>query len=356
MDRLTSRERIGRMYDRRDADRAPIFDGPWGSTIARWTREGMPEGADYVQFFGLDRIGTIAADHSPRYPERTLEETDEFVVQTTSWGVTLRRWKNRGGVPEFLDYTVRDADTWRAAKARMTPDRDRIDWALLEREYPRWQREGYWTCAHFWFGFDVAHSWMLGTERMLVAMADDPEWVMDMFNTYLDMNIALFEMVWDAGYHFDEIVWPDDMGFKQNQFFSLSMYRELLKPVHRRAVEWAHRRGAKAKLHSCGDIRPLVPDLVEIGVDQLNPLEVKAGMDPIALKKQYGDRLAFHGGLNAVLYEHPERMWDEMRRVVPAMNVGGGYMIGSDHSVPESVSLEQFREFVRLAKELGSFA
>lgn len=356
MDELTSRERIGRLYDRRDADRCPIFDGPWGSTIARWTREGMPEGADYVQFFGLDRIGTIGADNSPRYPERTLEETDEFVVQTTSWGVKLRRWKNRGGVPEFLDYTVRDPDTWRVAKARMTPARDRIDWARLEREYPVWQREGYWICAHFWFGFDVTHSWMLGTERLLMAMADDPEWVMDMFNTYLDLDIALFEAVWDAGYRFDEIVWPDDMGFKQNQFFSASMYRDLLKPVHRRAIEWAHRRGVKAKLHSCGDIRPLVPDLVEIGIDQLNPLEVKAGMDPLALKRQYGDRLAFHGGLNAVLYEHPERMWEEMRRVIPGMKAGGGYMIGSDHSVPESVSLEQFREFVRLAKELGSYA
>jgi uroporphyrinogen decarboxylase len=111
----------------------------------------------------------------------------------------------------------------------------------------------------------------------------------------------------------------------------------------------------KVRLHSCGDVNPLVTAFIDWGVDMLNPLEVKAGMDPLALKAAYGDRLAFHGGLNAVLYERPEEMWDEMRRVIPAMREGGGFVIASDHSVPDSVSLAEFAEFVRLAKELGSY-
>ncbi len=183
----------------------------------------------------------------------------------------------------------------------------------------------------------------------------DPEWVADMFDHWLEVDIALFEMVWDAGYTFDCVAWPDDMGYRHSQFFSLEMYRELLKPAHKRACDWAHARGCKVHLHSCGDIEPFVPDLIEIGIDMLNPLEVKAGMDPVKLKAAYGDRLAFHGGLNALLYETPGAMWDEMRRVIPVMKEGGGYIAGSDHSVPESVGLEEFREFVRLAKELGSY-
>ena len=87
----------------------------------------------------------------------------------------------------------------------------------------------------------------------------------------------------------------------------------------------------------------------------LNPIEVKAGLDPVALKKRYGDSLAFHGGLNAVLFDAPERMWDEMRKVIPEMKKGGGYIISSDHCVPETVSFETFGEFVRLAKELGRY-
>jgi uroporphyrinogen decarboxylase len=133
------------------------------------------------------------------------------------------------------------------------------------------------------------------------------------------------------------------------------MYRSLVKPVHKRACDWAHARGVKVKLHSCGDIRPFVPDLIEIGVDMLNPVEVKAGMEPVALKEKYGRSLGFHGGLNVALFDHPDKLWEEMRRVVPVMKKGGGYIAGSDHSIPQSFSLENFREFVRLAKELGSY-
>ncbi len=355
MAELTTRERMARIYEHREADRAPVWDRPWGSTLARWRREGLPAGADYMEFLGLDRIREMGVDASPRYPVRTLEETDEYVTQVSSYGATMRNWKHSGGVPEFLDFTITSPEAWTAAKKRMTPDRDRIDWAWLAGEYPKWRAEGAWVRARMRFGFDLTHSFAVGTERVLMALAAEPEWMTDMFNTELDMGIALYEQVWDAGYRFDELYWCDDMGYKLHQFFSLDMYRELLKPVHRRAVEWAHSKGIKAHLHSCGDIRPFVPELAGLGLDMLNPLEVKAGMDPAALKQEFGDLLAFNGGLNAVLFERPEELWAEMRRVVPAMKAGGGYLIGSDHSVPESVSLETFKEFARLARELGRY-
>ena len=135
----------------------------------------------------------------------------------------------------------------------------------------------------------------------------------------------------------------------------LRTYRELLKPVHKRAIEWAHARGVKAHLHSCGDVNPFVPELIEIGLDALNPLEVKAGMDPIALKKKFGDKLVFHGGINAVLWDKPDQIEAEMRRVVPAVARNGGYIFSSDHSVPSTVSLEAFRRIINLAKTLGAY-
>ena len=352
---MTTYERLTRMYAHKEADRVPITDGPWGSTIERWRKEGMPKDMDFADYFGLDKLRAIHADNSPRYPEQTIEETEEYRVWKTKWGATLKTWKHSGGVPEFLDFTIVSPDTWADAKKRMTPDRDRIDWENLKKNYKKWRDNGDWVTTYFWFGFDVTHSWTVGTERLLMALITDPEWCVDMFNHFLDVDIALYEMVWDAGYKFDEVHWPDDMGYKGHQFFSLKMYRELLKPVHKRACDWAHSKGIKTRLHSCGDVRPMIPDLIEIGIDMLNPLEVKAGMDPIVLKKQYGDKLAFHGGLNAVLYETPEKMWEEMKRVVPVMKKNGGYMLSSDHSVPQNVSLEEFRQFVELGKKLGSY-
>jgi len=343
------------MFEHREADRVPIIDGPWTSTIERWHREGMPREVSFVDYFGLDRVAFISVDNSPRYPTRVVEETDEYVIQTSAWGATLKNWKHRASTPEFLDFTVKDPDTWRKAKQRMQPTRDRIDWDHLKQNYPEWRREGYWIQGGGWFGFDVTHSWFVGTERVLLALADDPEWCRDMFEHELEVNLALLDMAWQEGYRFDCLRWPDDMGYKYHQFFSLATYRDLLKPLQQRAIEWAHARGAKTELHSCGNIRPFVPELVEIGLDALNPLEVKAGMDPLELKARFGDRLVLHGGINAVLWDQPEAIEAEMRRVVPALKQGGGYVFSSDHSVPSSVSLEDFRRIVELAKELGSY-
>ncbi len=352
---MTTFERMKCMYEHRDADCVPVTDSPWGATVQRWHREGMPEKVGYDEFFGLDKFAHIGADNSPRYPAKVIEENEEYVIRTTAWGQTIKDWKSHGGVPEFLDCKIITPDAWKEAKERMTPSRDRIDWENLKKNYPKWRKDGCWIRAGFWFGFDVTHSWMTGTETLLMAMVTEPEWVMDMFKHQLEVDIALFEMVWDAGYKFDAIRWPDDMGYKFKQFFSVDTYREILKPYHKRAIEWAHAKGIKAELHSCGDIRPLVPELVGMGLDSLNPLEVKAGMDPIAIKEEYGGKLVLHGGLNALLYNEPEKLWTEMHRVIPLLKKNGGFVISSDHSVPDCVSLEMFREFVRLSRELGKY-
>jgi uroporphyrinogen decarboxylase len=355
MGEMTSHERFKRMYEHKEADRVPIIDYPWESTIERWQHEGMPIETDFVDFFGLDRVAHIHVDTSPRYEGKILEETNQYVTVTTPWGVTLRNWKHMTSTPEFLDFTIRDRASWSQAKERMVSSRERIDWEGLSRDYPRWREEGYWIQAGLWFGFDATHSWIAGTERILMALVTDPDWCVDMFNHCLDVSLSLLDRVWDEGYTFDTVTWCDDMGFKRSQFFSVSTYKELLKPVHKRAIDWAHDHGIKAHLHSCGDIRPFIPELLDIGLDALNPIEVKAGMDPVELKEKYGGQLVLHGGINAVLWDDPEAIEAEMIRVIPAIKQNGGFIFSSDHSVPSSVSLEDFKRIVGLAKELGGY-
>jgi len=343
------------MFQHREADRVPIYDSPWSSTIERWQAEGMPKGVDYRDYFDIDKVAQINVDNSPRYEIKVMEETEEYIIHTTSWGVTLKEWKHMDSTPEFLDFTVTDPAKWKEAKTRMTPTENRIPWDYLKKNYKKWRQEGQWIEAGFWFGFDVTHSWFVGTETLLIALLEEPEWCVDMFNTFLDMDIELFDMIWDEGYTFDCIRWPDDMGYKHYQFFSVKTYRELLKPVHKRAVEWAHKKGIKVHLHSCGDINPFIPELIEIGIDALNPLEVKAGMNPVELKKKYGKELVLHGGINAVLWDDMDAICEEMKKTLPVMRESGGYIFASDHSIPSSVSLDNFREIIALAKSLGSY-
>ena len=355
MKKMTTHERITKIFNHEEADRIPICDYPWRGTIRRWHHEGMPEGMSYIDYFDLDRIGQINVDVSPQYEEKIIKETDEYSIYTTKFGVTLKNWKQDDSTPEFIDFTIINPDKWAQAKKHMTPSKDRINWDYLEKNYKKWREEGYWIEAKLWFGFDVTHSWAVGTERLLMALVEEPDWCIDMFNHYLDLNLALFDMVWNAGYRFDSVKWSDDMGYKNRQFFSVKTYRELLKSVHKRAIDWAHAKGIKAHLHSCGDINPFIPELIDIGLDALNPLEVKAGMDPLELKRKYGKNLVFHGGVNAVLWNDINAIETEIKKVIPIMKESGGYIFSSDHSIPNSVSLENFRQIITLTKELGSY-
>ncbi|HUS48224.1 MAG TPA: uroporphyrinogen decarboxylase family protein [Phycisphaerae bacterium] len=355
MAEMTTRERFKRMYEHREADRVPMLGGPWGTTIERWQREGMPKDASFADYFGLDHVVGVGGDTSPRYPYKVVEETDEYIIAFDSWGTTSKNWKHASSTPHWIARTIVDRDSWEAAKARMVMGRDRINWDYLKANYRTWRENGCWMQGSLWFGFDVTHARIVGTERLLMMMADDPQLVIDMFNYQLDCSLELLQMIWDEGYTFDAITWCDDMGYRNGPFFSIDMYRRILKPAQKRAIEWAHEKGIVAHLHSCGNINKLLPELTDIGLDALNPLEVKAGMDPVHIKKTYGDRLVLHGGLNAMLWDDIDKIEAEIRRLMPILKQNGGYIFAEDHSIPDSVSLENYRRIVALGKQLGSY-
>lgn len=345
-----------RTFKRQEIDRIPMFDSAWAGTIRRWHNEGMPQNVSWEDYFGFDKIIRVCPDNSPRFEKRIIETTDRYRIETTKWGGTQKVFNELDSTPEGLAYYYNSIEKWEEAKASMKIYYDdRIPWKYLEENYPKWKADGRFIQLVVWFGFDVAHSYMMGTENMLIAMLEDPDWVQDIFDTYLKTSLDLCQRILDAGYEFDGILWYDDMGYKGSPFFSPSLYCELLKPYHKKAVDWAHERGLVTELHSCGFIDPLIADIVEIGVDMLNPLEIKAGMDPFKLKNIYGEKLAFHGGINAQLWDDIELVKAEMERVIPAMKEGGGYVFASDHSIPNSVSLKNMAEISRLAHELGKY-
>ena len=119
---MTTKERFLRMYRHEEADRVPIIDSPWAGTIRRWENEGMPKGIDWTEFFDIDKTASIGIDITPRYEEKVLEETDEYRIYTTKWGVTQKSFKAMDSTPQFLDYKVVTPEAWAEAKSRMTSD------------------------------------------------------------------------------------------------------------------------------------------------------------------------------------------------------------------------------------------
>ena len=343
------------MFEHKEADRIPITDIPWDGTLARWKKEGMPHDADWRDFFQVDKLERIYIDISPQYEKKVIEETEDYIINTTEWGVTVKNLKIQDSTPEFLDYKVNTPEKWEQAKAKMNVCSERINWEYIKSIFPLCEKEGRWIEGILWFGFDTIHSWMAGTETILISMLENPEWFCDMVNTYLDRSIAHLEILWDKGYRFDGIYWYDDMGYKNRTFFSEELYVELLKPAQKRAIDWAHDRGIKAHLHSCGNIMSFIPHLVDIGLDALNPIEIKAGMDIKALKNNYGDKLVLVGGADAMILDKREKILPYIEELIPLLKENGGYIFSSDHSIPSSVSLEDYRAITEAVKKAGAY-
>ena len=116
MKEMTSHERFKRMYEHKEADRVPMLGGPWGTTLERWRREGMPKDVDFADYFGLDQMASVWGDNGPRLESKVIEETDEYVIYKDGWGTTAKNWKHASSTPHWLDRTIVDRPSWEMAK------------------------------------------------------------------------------------------------------------------------------------------------------------------------------------------------------------------------------------------------
>jgi uroporphyrinogen decarboxylase len=136
---------------------------------------------------------------------------------------------------------------------------------------------------------------------------------------------------------------------------SLDMYKDLIQPGHRRTIDFAHENGRPVIMHSCGFVEPLLPHMVEAGIDCLQVIEVKAGMDPLRIHKNFGDRISLCGGMDARNLDKNDidAIRAELARKIPVLKTNKGYILHSDHSIPETCTYETYRFFVDEGLKLG---
>lgn len=352
---MDSRERIKLALDFKEADRVAIQDSPWATTVERWRREGFPEDKTPEEYFDYE-IVSFGADTGFQLPAETVEETEEYTVVKNANGALVRNWKHATSTPEMIDFTIRDRKSWEEHKPRLAMNDSRIN---REKDLPdcKLAREkGKFVVYSGAMGYDKTQG-IMGSERLLVAMAEDPEWIGDMFSASADLIIRTAEEMMAKGFEFDGAFIYDDMGYRNSSLFSPAMYRELLMPCHKRVFGFFSSKGLKTILHSCGRVSGLIPQLIEAGLSCLQPLEVKAGMDLLELKKQYGNRLSFMGGIDArkMAADNPEVIEEEIRTKVGTAKKGGGYIYYSDHSVPDNVSFEQYKRVIELVLKYGKY-
>jgi uroporphyrinogen decarboxylase len=135
------------------------------------------------------------------------------------------------------------------------------------------------------------------------------------------------------------------------------MYREIILPGHVKTVQWVKAKGLPVIMHSCGYVEPLVPGMIEAGVDCLQVIEVKAGMDLLKLYRNFGDRLSFMGGIDVrVLYNNDKSEIDaELESKIPIVKGNFGYVLHSDHSIPSNVTHDTYQYVIDRGLSLGAY-
>jgi uroporphyrinogen decarboxylase len=352
---MTSQERITLALQHEEADRIAIQDGPWETTIRRWHKEGLPENESPFNFFKYEMIN-VRADLSFRLSGQTIEDTDEYTIVKNANGVIRKSWKNSTSTPALLGFTITTREAWEEHKPLLKYDDKRVDWENTFTIYNNARKDGHYINYAGAVGYDKWGN-IIGPENFLPAMLLDPDWVIDVYMTDIELHIAVVEEMLSRGLKFDGAFLYDDLGYKNGTFFSPGTYRKQLFPAHKRLFNFFNSKGMPVILHSCGNVNAFVPQFIEAGLTCLQPLETKAGMNLIELKKTYGDKLAFMGGIDVrkMSAEDPKVIEDEIKTKISFAKQGGGYIYHSDHSVPDDVSFEQYKRVIELVHKYGSY-
>jgi len=326
-------------------------------TLERWRSEGLPEDVDPAEHFSLDRVAFAGgAPYSliPPLERRVLSEDAETQTIRDESGVTLRVFKYQGQskMPQWLDYPVKTRDDFRALAERLdatSPQRYPADWGAFSAR----MASSPWPVG-FAPGSFYGHTlqkWV-GTENLCMLLYDDPAFVHEMME-YLEAFFLRLAEEYLHHVRFDFASFGEDIAYKGRSFLSPAMFREFIQPHYVRICELMRSSGIETIfVDSDGYLDELIPLWMEVGINAFSPLEIAAGSDPLALKREYGRDIVIAGGIDKrALIKGREAVDAEVERVAALLD-RGGYFPAVDHSVPQDVPYDSFRYLVDRLRSL----
>jgi len=192
-----------------------------------------------------------------------------------------------------------------------------------------------------------------GIENFLADMAADPEYAQKMLDFIIHKNMVMLEnIVHTPG--IDGILLGSDWGAQKDLLMSPSCWKQMIAPGEKKEYDLIHEAGIDVWVHSCGDIRKIFPDLAEMGVDALNPIQPEC-MDIYELKEKYGEKIAFWGGISTqqtLPYGTPEDVAEETKKVTKALAKNGGYIIAPSQEIQADVPFENLCALIDTANNM----
>lgn len=338
-------------------DRMPVSHwAVWPETMERWLREGFPRGKDQHEFFGVPpRWAGVPVNLGllPDFPEKVLEETEEYKIVRGADGVIAQQWKNRSCIPHYMDFTLKTAADWPLYKDRLQPCIERIP-PDLERRLDRIERMGLPVVIGTGSLMGWIRNWM-GVENMSYLLYDDPDCYADMVNTIADL------VCWSIDEVVPRMKTPPDLGFgwedicgKTGPLVSPHLFDRLVAPGYRKIRAKLEHYGVKLLgIDSDGFVEPLLPNWLESGVNVIFPVEPGTwGATPERVRARFGKELRIIGGFNKLALEQDRAAIDaEIERHIPLMREGG-FIMEPDHLITPGTPLENYRYYLARMQEL----
>jgi len=369
---LRKLDRLNRALRHAEPDRVPISDFFWGGFTERWRRElNLPADATPYYHYDLDWVVTVPNMDPWVRPFETLSETPREVVVKTGFGAILHKHFEYP-MPEMRAWETNTFEKLEAARFDDPADPRRFfqggDNQIagvgdgFQRNTPPWIE----TVKSLHPDFPVYGSIievsecltrLVGQQNALLWMGEEPDRMGAVINRLGAFYLAMAKAEIAAGQGLLDgfVIWGD-VAYKKGMFFSPRYWREYFKPWVAQIAAHAHAQGLPVIYHGCGNVKSIFEDYIELGIDAYNPLEVKAGMDVVDLRRQYGHRIGFCGNSDMQVWESGDR--DAIRReVLRKLNAakGGSYIFQSDHSVSSAVTGQTYDYIVKLVRSYGNY-
>ena len=283
--------------------------------------------------------------------QTVIEDTPEYTVQRDRMGRTVKLIKKSATIPLPLSHPVTTMDDWLKVKHWYTFREDRIDWEALRRQKALWDK-GYLTIIRVPGGFDEARQ-LMGEAELCMAFYDEPEMIRDMLETFADTATKVIERVGSV-VPIDNLSIHEDMAGKSGPLVGPNLIGEFIAPYYQRVWDCARSFGATLfSQDSDGNMNSVIDAFLDCGVNCFYPCEPAAGMDVVDLRKKYGKKMYFKGGIDKhVLRRSKEEIRAELEYKMSDIMLGGGSVFSLDHRIPNGTPLENYRYYVNLGREM----
>lgn len=357
-------------------DKIPFRPGdPRESTLKAWHQQGLPADVDWLPYL-CEKIGIAGqsydCDTDPGVRFAMWPEFEQKILERKPGSLVVQDWKGNiceisdqydpsycGGRGSKFDFVTRkwikcpvenEAD-WESMRARYNPDeKGRFPRDFSARCRKLAERQGI-AMLGFSGVFWQLREWM-GFENLCMAFIEQPDFVKRMVAFWEEYVLTLLERILKQTVP-DVVLVSEDMAYKEKAMISPAMIREFILPTWRRWGELVRSAGCPVyDVDSDGFIGELVPLWIEAGFNANCPIEVAAGNDLPALRRRYGNRMAYHGGVDKrAMAKGGEVIKKEIERLTPAVQ-SGGIIPGCDHGIPPDVSWPAMLEYGRLLARL----